>query len=338
MLTQIAINDFLSTQQAQDLSPATLKALRSDLLNFVAWWEQAQGWPFNLQQLVARDVRRWQQQRQQIDGVSPKTINRNLVSLRRFSQWAVEQGLLTDNPVEAVSELPLDKRAPRFLPREAINALLRAPQVLEEARLRLRDQALLALLAYTGLRSQEACDLQLRDVDLAGSTITVRRGKGKRARRIPLHSEAQTDLERYLYKVRCPGGLPAIGSDQEREPLLLGLRVAKPGRPMQAGIQTRVVRKRIKHLGQLAARQLKEAAAKTADIQKARQLLQSANQVAQVSPHQLRHSLARRLLQGGAQLSEVQHILGHSRLSTTGMYLLPNEADLQQAIERAGVE
>lgn len=59
--------------------------------------------------------------------------------------------------------------------------------------------------------------------------------------------------------------------------------------------------------------------------------------VAELAPHQLRHSLARRLLQRGAHLSEVQHILGHSRLSTIGMYLLPTEADLQQAIERAGV-
>jgi site-specific recombinase XerD len=59
--------------------------------------------------------------------------------------------------------------------------------------------------------------------------------------------------------------------------------------------------------------------------------------VAATRPYQLRHSLERRLLQRGAHLSEVQHILGHSRLSTTGMYLLPTEAGLQQAIERADV-
>ena len=106
---------------------------------------------------------------------------------------------------------------------------------------------------------------------------------------------------------------------------------------MQEGIQTRVIRKRIKHLGQIAAEQLEADAAKTNDLQQAEQLRRWSQQVALVSPHQLRHSLARRLLQNGALLPEVQRILGHSRLSTTGMYLLPSESDLQQAIERAGV-
>jgi site-specific recombinase XerD len=62
-----------------------------------------------------------------------------------------------------------------------------------------------------------------------------------------------------------------------------------------------------------------------------------AHVLASVSPHRLRHSLARRLLKKGAQLTEVQRILGHSRLSTTGMYLTPDEDDLRDAIGRAGV-
>jgi site-specific recombinase XerD len=51
----------------------------------------------------------------------------------------------------------------------------------------------------------------------------------------------------------------------------------------------------------------------------------------------LRHSLARRLLKNGAQLPEVQRMLGHSRLSTTGIYLTPSEEDLRAAVERAGL-
>lgn len=332
-----SLEDFLNYQQERGLSPATLKALRSDLLNFMTWWEQVQERPFSLLQLVARDLRRWQEYRQQVDGVSPKTINRNLGSLRRFCQWAVATGLIPDDPTLTIDDIPQEKLAPRFLPDQAIDALLRAPRTISDPRLRLRDEALLALLVYAGLRSQEACDLQLRDVDLAGGTLTVRRGKGKKSRRIPLHSEAQTALKQYLNEVRCPDGLPAIGDEAEREPLLVGLRRTVDGYPMQAGIKTRVVRKRIKQLGQIAAAQLQEAANKTTDVRQARQLRQWSQQVAQVSPHQLRHSLARRLLQSGAQLPEVQRILGHSRLSTTGMCLLPSETDLQQAIERSGV-
>ena len=100
---------------------------------------------------------------------------------------------------------------------------------------------------------------------MAGRSLTVRHGKGGKARRIPLHSEAQALLKPYLDQVRCPDGFPEIGSDQEREPLLVGLRVAVSGQPMQAGIQTRVVRKRVKRLGQAAADQLEALANQAKD-------------------------------------------------------------------------
>src|SRR5947208_3649769 len=64
------------------------------------------------------------------------------------------------------------------------------------------------LLIYAGLRVQEACDVQLRDVDLAGGTVTVRSGKGGKARRLPLHPDAQRLLLSYLNEVRCPAGIP----------------------------------------------------------------------------------------------------------------------------------
>lgn len=328
---------FLESQREQDLAPATLKALRSDLHQFSQWWSKQHQRPFAIEQLVTRDVRQWQRHRQQVDGVSPKTINRNLVSMRRYCQWAVENRLLPDNPVDGIQEIPHDKLSPRFLPDEAVDALLRAPRMEPNIQLRQRDQALLAVLVYAGLRSQEACDLQLRDVDLAGGTVTVRRGKGKKARRIPLHSDAQQALLDYIKQVRCPDGFPEIGSDEERQPFLIGLRRTVQGHPMQTGIKTRSVRKRLKQLGKIAASHLSAAAEKSADLEQAAHLRQWASQLVALSPHQLRHSLARRLLHSGAQLSEVQRILGHSRLSTTGMYLLPSENDLQQAIERATV-
>ena len=332
-----AVENFLSDQAKRGLAPASLKALNGDLTSFCRWWEQVHHRPFSLEQLVARDLRQWKQHRQQVEELAPKTINRNLSSIRRFCQWAMTQGLLSENPAATLQDVPEESLGPRFLPDEAVDALLRATKTIKNLPLRLRDEALLALLVYAGLRSQEACDLQLRDLDLAGGSLTVRHGKGGKARRIPLHSEAQALLKPYLDQVRCPDGLPEIGSDQEREPLLVGLRVAVSGQPMQAGIQTRVVRKRVKRLGQAAADQLEALADQAKDEAQAQRLRQWAHQLREISPHQLRHSLARRLLQNGAQLSEVQRILGHSRLSTTGMYLIPNETDLQQAIERAGV-
>jgi integrase len=77
--------------------------------------------------------------------------------------------------------------SPRSLPDQAVDALLRATRAETDLRLRLRDEALLALLVYAGIRIQEACDVQLRDLDLASGTLVVRSGKGGKARRLPLH-------------------------------------------------------------------------------------------------------------------------------------------------------
>jgi integrase len=196
---------------------------------------------------------------------------------------------------------------------------------------------LLGLLIYVGLRVQEACDLQLRDLDLEGGTVTVRSGKAGKARRVPLHADAARLLRRYLEGVRCPAGLPTIGSDQERELLLVGLDVTKKGQPTLPGITQRVAQRTVQRLGQRAAQQLRTEAQRERNIERSQSLLDLARRLETVTPHMLRHSLARRMLERRAQLPEVQRVLGHSRLSTTGIYLTLSEEDLRSALGRAGL-
>ena len=167
--------------------------------------------------------------------------------------------------------------------------------------------------------------------------MTIRSGKGRKSRRLPLHPDAQRLLQHYLHEVRCPAGLPPIGSEQEREPLLFGMQVTARARPLVPGIKTRVIRQRITALGQQAAAQLREAAKREGNLERAERLRTLAQQLDVVSPHMLRHSLAKRMLNNGAQLSEVQQVLGHTRLSTTGVYLTPSEDDVRAAICRAGI-
>jgi site-specific recombinase XerD len=327
------IEQFIATLR----EPASQRAARADLATFVRWWEAQRQRAFDPARLLAKDVQAWMRHRQDVEERKPATINRGVSTLRRFSDWLIAQDLLTDNPVQGIRDLPLDERGPRALPDDAVDAVLRAVQAEEVKALRLRDGALLALLAYAGLRSQEACDLQLRDIDLDGATITVRRGKGRKARRVPLHTDTLALLRRYLREVRCPTGFPAIGSEAEREPLLMGQDRTKAGHPLTPGMSTRLVRHRIALLCQRAAAQLRTAAEREPRLERVAQLVQMAAQLETASPHTLRHSLARRMLRTGADLSEVQRVLGHSRLSTTGIYTVPDEDDLRDAINRAGV-
>jgi site-specific recombinase XerD len=241
------------------------------------------------------------------------------------------------NPATEVKDVPTEPLAPRSLPPQAIDALLRAVRAEHNATLRVRDEALLALLIYAGLRAQEVCDLQLRDLDLGGGTVTIRSSKAGKARRLPLHPDAERLLRRYLESVRCPDGLPAIGSDQERERLLVGIAVTTKGQPIKVGITQRVAQRTVQQLGQRAAQQLRAEAQRERDIARSASLVDLARRLETVTPHMLRHSLARRMLERGAHLPEVQRVLGHSRLSTTGVYLTPSEEDLRSALGRAGL-
>jgi site-specific recombinase XerD len=327
------VAQYLDHLTTQGRSPATVRAVRADLRQFASWWETTQHQPWMVELTSDRDLRRWQRHRQIEDGVAPATINRALSTLRRFCTWAVEHGHMADNPTAGLHDVATEPVGPQALPAIAVDALLRAARQQDEPR-RSRDEALLALLIYTGVRAQEACDVQLRDLDLRAGTLTVRSGKGRKARRLPLHPDAVRLLERYLTHVRCPQGLPSLGSDEERTPVLVRIDPASTGRPVTPGITTRGVGKVVTRLGQRAATLLRESSAKVTDLQRRDELMTAAQRLDAVAPHQLRHSLARRLLTQGAQLPEVQRILGHSRLSTTGMYLTPSEDDLRLAIDR----
>jgi site-specific recombinase XerD len=332
-----SIEQYLEVLHAKRRAPATVKVIRHDLTSFVTWWESTRRRTFDLTLLRYEDLRDWRSVRQRDDGAAPATINHGLASLRGYCRWALASHLLVENPMADVKDVPTEPLAPRSLPAEAIDALLRAAGTEPNAILRARDEALLALLIYAGLRVQEVCDIQLRDLDMGSGTVTIRSGKAGKARRVPLHADAQRLLRRYLDVVRCPVGVPSIGSDQERELLLVGIDVTRRGQPTTPGITQRVAQRTVQQLGQHAAQQLRAEAQHERDIKRSEELQDLARRLERVTPHMLRHSLARRMLERGAQLPEVQRVLGHSRLSTTGVYLTPSEEDLRSALGRAGL-
>jgi site-specific recombinase XerD len=252
-----SIEQYLEVLHAKRRAPATVKVIRHDLTSFVTWWESTRRRTFDLTLLRYEDLRDWRSVRQRDDGAAPATINRGLASLRGYCRWALASHLLIENPMADVKDVPTEPLAPRSLPAEAIDALLRASGTEPNAILRTRDEALLALLIYAGLRVQEVCDIQLRDLDMGSGTVTIRSGKAGKARRVPLHADAQRLLRRYLDVVRCPAGVPSIGSDQERELLLVGIDVTRRGQPTAPGITQRVAQRTVQQVGQRAAQQLR---------------------------------------------------------------------------------
>jgi integrase/recombinase XerC len=145
----------------------------------------------------------------------------------------------------------------------------------------LRDKALLELLYGSGLRISEALGLDVDDIRPGANALLVM-GKGSKQRQVLLSDTCTTALSRWLE--------------------------ARSHIPPQHGEPALFIGKRGKRLDRRQAARLLDEHAKLAGIPQ------------HVSPHDLRHSFATHMLEGGADLRAVQELLGHSRISTTQRY------------------
>ena len=239
------------------------------------------------------------------------TIGRKLSSLRTFFRLLVRRRFLPSNPLAGLRAPKRVQRLPAFLGKEETAQLLdhgvslakkpgatRAagparlpavavpPQLVEAVAA--RDQALLEILYGAGLRISEACQLDLGDIapDGSGALVTVRQGKRRKDRIVPLGGKAWTALLAYL-PLRALLLEQARGDARRSAALFLGLRGGR--------LDPRQARR------QLRGRSL-------------------ATGIRPVAPHALRHSFATHLLGEGADLRAIQEMLGHASLRTTQRY------------------
>jgi integrase/recombinase XerD len=157
----------------------------------------------------------------------------------------------------------------------------------------LRDKAMLALYYGCGLRKQEGISLNTVDILLDKDLIHVRKGKGYKARFVPISGQQKTDLENYLNY-----GRPYLQNlHKKEEALLLSIR----GQRMSGATAF----ERIQNLKAIAG------------IDKP------------IGLHTLRHSIATHLLKSGMKLEQIQRLLGHSSMESTQIYThITHEATL----------
>ena len=159
----------------------------------------------------------------------------------------------------------------------------------------LRDRAALELMYGAGLRISETTGIDIDDIDPVERLVTVR-GKGDRERIVPFGEPAARAIEAWLVR-----GRPTLSP---RGPaLLVNLRGTRLGRQGLWGVVHR--RGREAGLGET------------------------------VTPHTLRHSFATHLLDGGADVREVQELLGHASVTTTQVYTLVSRGAMHAVYARA---
>jgi integrase/recombinase XerC len=231
----------------------------------------------------------------------PATLGRKLAALRCFFRLLVREGQAQRDPTQSLPMPRVPKRLPKPLPVDDCIALAEADPEPADARDErgLRDRALVELLYGAGLRVGELASLDVRDVDLHRGDVRVL-GKGGVERVVPLPAAARLALDRYLEARRGPG--------LRAEPLFTALRP-------RGGVRAR--------LGVRDVRRILKRRALRAGIHE------------RVHPHRLRHSYATHLLDMGADLREIQELLGHASLATTEKYTAVSIDRLAEVYDRA---
>lgn len=224
------------------------------------------------------------------------TVARKVATVRSFLNFLFAEGVVDHDLVNWLHQPKVGKRLPRTLSYDAVKQLLDAAS-LEETPLALRDRALLELLYATGLRATEAVNLTIGDVDLKGGTVLCM-GKGSKERIIPVHTAALACLQRYIEE-----GRPFLLRDAAEKAFFLN-NLGKP-----------LTRQGLRFLVQHYA--------------------QAAGLESWVTAHTLRHTFATHLLDGGADLREVQQFLGHANITTTQIYTEISSQRKREVYDRA---
>ena len=212
--------------------------------------------------------------------LNTKSIVRNLVAIRTFFRFLIQEGVLESNPVEELESPKVAKTIPEILTLKEIEQILEQPDL--QTPLGTRDRAMVEMLYATGMRVSELTQLPIHQVNLEGGYVLLF-GKGSKERIVPLGSEAMNWVTVYLKTAR------GILSKGKENPSLFINRSGK-------GMSRQGFWKNLKDY------------ARRAGLRK------------RISPHLLRHSFASHLLERGADLRSVQMMLGHADISTTQIY------------------
>lgn len=132
-------------------------------------------------------------------GYKTNTIRRKIHSLSSFYKYLLEQGYIEKNPMLPIHAPKEEQKLPIYLTEHDIKLLLQAPK--KYARFEshiLRDTVLLKMLIFTGARRSEVLAMNWEDIDFGKQIITIRKGKGKKERIVPLHENLSCDLWEYL--------------------------------------------------------------------------------------------------------------------------------------------
>lgn len=283
----------------RNVSQLTIRNYSHYLRVFIGWYQgqmqKSQMADFNLEDLRNYRLYLARKTDQNGDEISKKTQSYYLIALRSFLKWLVKN----EQPVMAPDKIELPKSEPhqvKFANVENIERLMASPDM--STNKGLRDRAILELLFSTGLRVSELVSLNREQVDISRGEFGVI-GKGRRPRVVFMSERAKFYLEKWL-----------MVREDKWSPLFINLSRNHPPTLSPDGEEMRLTSR--------AVQQLVDRYAKRAHLP------------IKLSPHGIRHSFATDLVSNGANLRDVQEMLGHKNIVTTQVYTHVTQPQLRR--------
>ena len=288
---------YITWLKYRNYSPQTIKLRRYYLGYFLAWCsEQEIKIP---QQITLSHLEKYQKHlanspstRSKSGILSPQSRQQYLKHLKVFINWLEKKNYLKQNPVKEIKIEKAAKSLPRNIPDNSQIEMI-INQTDPNKRLGIRDRAILEVFYSTGIRASELIRLCVSDIDCEAETLTVREGKGRKGRMVPIGTRACHWVKKYTKEVRpqlCENGETILFLTQQKKPFSEAMGIIK------------CVRK-----------YLKKAKIETRG-----------------SCHIFRHAMSIQMIRNGASTRYIQEILGHSRISTTQIYTKVTVEDLKR--------
>lgn len=280
----------------------TVSSYRRDIENFIGFVSEAVGEGadnFDPAKVASEDVRDWIMSLSE-RGMKPSSVNRMISSMQSFYRYLVRHNLVERNPMQKISQLKKPKRLPGYITTEKTKRLigeLGGEGENTEDFADMRDGLIVMFFYCTGIRLAELVAINRTDFTPRYSSVRVMR-KGGKERVIPVIEPLREKIIEYTAKIK---------SQNICKPGEKALFLGKEGGRISRSEVYRVVRAKLEESGVQGKR----------------------------SPHVLRHTFATQMLNGGADMREIQELLGHSSLAATQVYTHNSIAQLKDAYKKA---
>ncbi|BCL84699.1 tyrosine recombinase XerC [Ktedonobacteria bacterium brp13] len=305
---------WLEELQANDRARGTIRRYKSAVEGFLVWYNREEHRSLTFAALTPIALVGYRNYVQRTQRRATSTVNGQVSALRAWCAWLTEEHYLEVNPAKRLKLVGRQEASSREgLNNTQTNALLRQAQASRDP---LRNIAILQMLLQTGIRLDECSQLTLDDIEFGerSGRVTIRQGKGNKARTVPLNASARQALAEYLApRWKCDLTVKAVARAWPRR------APDSPSTPLwhsqkKGSLTTSAMRQMIDVLVRDAAvRGLVPASA---------------------SAHTLRHTFARNYLaEYPGDVVGLASLLGHTSLDTTRIYSQPTLEQLSTRVE-----